>query len=55
MNKKYIVYLSDAERAQLTELTRKGKAAAFKKGVDWQFSTQDAPIKLKLLYPQVQS
>jgi transposase len=30
MNKKYIVRLSDEERAQLTELTRKGKAAAFK-------------------------
>lgn len=30
MNKKYIVRLSDAERAQLTELTRKGKAAAYK-------------------------
>ena len=30
MNKKYIVRLSDEERAQLTELTRKGKAAASK-------------------------
>jgi transposase len=30
MNKKYIVRLSNAERAQLTELTRKGKAAAYK-------------------------
>lgn len=30
MNKKYIVRLSDAERAQLTELTGKGKAAAYK-------------------------
>ena len=30
MNKKYIVRLSDAERSQLTELTRKGKAAAYK-------------------------
>jgi transposase len=30
MSKKYIVRLSDAERAQLTELTRKGKAAAYK-------------------------
>ena len=28
MNKKYIVRLTDAEREQLTELTRKGKAAA---------------------------
>ena len=26
MNKKYIVRLTDAEREQLTELTRKGKA-----------------------------
>jgi hypothetical protein len=30
MNKKYIVRLSDAERAQLTELTSKGRAAAYK-------------------------
>jgi hypothetical protein len=30
MNKKYIVRLSDEERSQLTELTRKGKAAASK-------------------------
>jgi transposase len=30
MNKKYIVRLTEAERAQLTELTRKGKAAASK-------------------------
>jgi len=30
MNKKYIVRLSDEERTQLTELTRKGKAAASK-------------------------
>jgi hypothetical protein len=30
MHKKYIVRLSDEERAQLTELTRKGKAAAYK-------------------------
>jgi len=30
MQKKYIVRLSDEERAQLTELTRKGKAAAYK-------------------------
>ena len=30
MNKKYIVRLSDAEREQLAELTRKGKAAASK-------------------------
>src|SRR5262249_54123609 len=30
MNKKYIVRLSDGERAQLAELTRKGKAAAYK-------------------------
>jgi transposase len=30
MNKKYIVRLSDEERHQLTELTRKGKAAAYK-------------------------
>lgn len=30
MNKKYIVRLSDEERRQLTELTRKGRAAAYK-------------------------
>ena len=30
MNKKYIVRLSEEERSQLTELTRKGKAAAYK-------------------------
>jgi transposase len=30
MNKRYIVRLSEAERTQLTELTRKGKAAAYK-------------------------
>ena len=30
MHKKYIVRLSDEERAKLTELTRKGKAAAYK-------------------------
>ncbi len=28
---------------------------ASQKGVDWQFSTQDASIKLKRLYPQIQS
>jgi hypothetical protein len=28
---------------------------ASQKGVDWQFSTQDARIKLKRLYPQIQS
>ena len=31
MNKKYIVRLTDEERAQLAELTRKGKAAAYKR------------------------
>ena len=30
MNKKYIVRLSDEERRQLAELTRQGKAAAYK-------------------------
>src|SRR4051812_29609615 len=30
MNKKYIVRLAAEERAQLTELTRKGQAAAYK-------------------------
>jgi hypothetical protein len=30
MNKKYIVRLSDEERSQLTALTNKGKAAAYK-------------------------
>lgn len=30
MNKKYIVRLTDEERAQLAELTRKGTAAAYK-------------------------
>jgi hypothetical protein len=30
MNKKYIVRLSDEERQQLIDLTRKGKAAAYK-------------------------
>ena len=30
MNKKYLVRLSDEERHHLTELTRKGKAAAYK-------------------------
>ena len=30
MNKKYIVRLTDEDRAQLTELTRKGQAAAYK-------------------------
>jgi len=24
------------------------------KGVDWRFTTADAPIKLKRLYPQIQ-
>ena len=28
---------------------------ATQKGVDWQFSTKDARIKLKRLYPQMQS
>jgi DDE superfamily endonuclease len=28
---------------------------ASQKGVDWQFSTQDASVKLKRLYPQIQS
>jgi transposase len=31
MNKKYIVRLSDEERCQLAELTRKGKATAYKR------------------------
>ena len=31
MNKKYIVRLTDEEREQLAELTRKGKAAAYKR------------------------
>jgi hypothetical protein len=39
MNKQYIVRLSDAERAQLTALTRKGRAAAYK--------IRHAPILLK--------
>jgi hypothetical protein len=30
------------------------KRNASHKGVDWQFSTQDASIKLKRLYPQIQ-
>jgi hypothetical protein len=30
MNKKYIVRLSDEERRQLAELTRQGKASAYK-------------------------
>jgi hypothetical protein len=30
MNKKYIVRLSDEEREQMAELTRTGKAAAYK-------------------------
>jgi transposase len=30
MNKKYIIRLADEERAQLTELTRKGQVAAYK-------------------------
>jgi hypothetical protein len=33
MNKTYIVRLSDEERSQLTELTRKGKAVAYKIGL----------------------
>jgi hypothetical protein len=28
---------------------------ASQKGVDWQFSTHDARIKLRRLYPQIQS
>jgi hypothetical protein len=28
---------------------------ASQKGVDWQFSTREARIKLKCLYPQIQS
>jgi len=28
---------------------------ASQKGVDWQFSMHDARIKLKRLYPQIQS
>jgi DDE superfamily endonuclease len=38
------------EETQQWEQRRK----AFQKGVDWQFSTHDARIKLKRLYPQMQ-
>jgi len=31
------------------------KRNELQKGVDWQFTTADARIKLKRLYPQIQS
>jgi len=31
------------------------KRNANQKGVDWQFTTDDARIKLKQLYPQIQN
>jgi hypothetical protein len=42
--------------ATLSEETRRWeeKRNASQKGVDWQFSTHDARIKLKRLYPQIQ-
>jgi DDE superfamily endonuclease len=43
--------------ATLTEETKQWEQRRneSQKGVDWQFSTQDARIKLKRLYPQTQS
>ena len=45
------------DMATLTEETKQWEQRRNKtqKGVDWQFSTQDARIKLKRLYPQIQS
>jgi hypothetical protein len=45
------------DRETLTEETHQWEQRRNEthKGVDWQFSTQDARIKLKRLYPQIQS
>ena len=45
------------DRETLTEATQQWEKRRneSQKGVDWQFSTQDARIKLKRLYPQIQS
>jgi hypothetical protein len=40
-------------RAETTQWAQRRNAA--QKGVDWQFSTHDARIKLSRLYPQIQS
>src|SRR5262245_61626919 len=47
--------LSDLEmlREETTQWEQKRKAS--QKGVNWQFSTHDARIKLTRLYPQMQS
>jgi hypothetical protein len=46
-----------ADRETLTKETQQWEQRrnASQKGVDWQFSTPDARIKLKRLYPQIQS
>jgi len=46
-----------AEKETLKEETaaREADRNASQTGVDWQFTTADAPIKLKRLYPEIQS
>ena len=69
--KKYIVALIPSERSYLEQLTKKGKTAAYKMNharillkadinqkscsVNWRFTTEDARIKLKRLYPSIQT
>jgi hypothetical protein len=40
-------------RAETKQWEQRRNAA--QKGVDWQFTTDDARIKLRRLYPQIQS
>jgi hypothetical protein len=54
--KKYVVRLSGEERERLETLIRKGKSPARRANhtkADWQFTTKNARIKLKHLYPAI--
>ena len=44
-------YTTLEQECKAWEIERNGK----QKGVDWQFTTKDARIKLKRLYPQIQT
>jgi hypothetical protein len=47
--------IPDIETLQQETHAWANRRNAQQKGVDWQFTTEDARIKLKRLYPQVQS
>lgn len=52
--KKYVVKLGAEERERFNASIEKGKAPARQASkADWQFTTSDARIKLKRLYPAI--